>query len=112
MKSIAVGVLVAGAAVATVAETMDVSDGVGNFVEASTISTKVTAKLAGEHNSALTNVRVAADASGVVRLTGTAPNKMSSELAENLTRLVTGVTAIRNDISLTDAARHRPENPL
>ena len=70
----------------------------GNFVKDSVITTKVKAKLAEKHMSTLTNIQVDTDNNGIVWLSGKAPTKDASDLAEMIAKDTDGVKGVRNNI--------------
>jgi hyperosmotically inducible protein len=70
----------------------------GAFVKDSIITTKVKAKLAAKHMSTLTNIQVDTDNAGIVWLTGKAPTKDASDLAEMLAKDTDGVKGVHNKI--------------
>jgi hyperosmotically inducible periplasmic protein len=90
---IAVG---AAGAMSTIAA--DADSGSGTYVKDSAITTKVKAKLAAKHMSTLTNIKVDTDKDGVVWLSGTAPTKDASDLAELTAKDTDGVRAVHNKI--------------
>jgi hyperosmotically inducible protein len=91
---IAVGA--AGAMSVVAAEAADA----GVYVKDSVITTKVKAKLAAKHMSTLTKISVDTDKDGVVYLTGTAPTKDASDLAEMLAKDTDGVRSVHNKIAV------------
>jgi hyperosmotically inducible protein len=70
----------------------------GNFVKDSVITTKVKSKLAEKHMSTLTNIQVDTDNDGVVWLSGKAPTKDASDLAEMIAKDTDGVRGVHNSI--------------
>lgn len=72
----------------------------GIYVKDSVITTKVKAKLAAKHLSTLTKISVDTDKDGVVWLSGTAPTKDASDLAEMITKDTDGVRSVHNDIHI------------
>jgi hyperosmotically inducible periplasmic protein len=70
----------------------------GSYVKDSAITTKVKAKLAAKHMSTLTQIKVDTDKDGVVWLSGTAPTKDASDLAEMLAKDTDGVRSVHNKI--------------
>jgi len=91
-----VAVGAAGAASVMAADSADV----GVYVKDSVITTKVKAKLAAKHMSTLTNIKVDTDKDGVVWLSGTAPTKDASDLAEMITKDTDGVRSVHNHITV------------
>jgi hyperosmotically inducible protein len=73
---------------------------VGVYVTDSVITTKVKAKLAAKHMSTLTKIKVDTDKDGVVWLSGTAPTKDASDLAEMITKDTDGVRSVHNHITV------------
>ena len=70
----------------------------GIYVSDSVITTKVKAKLAAKHMSTLTKIKVDTDKDGVVWLSGIAPTKDASDLAEMITKDTDGVRSVHNKI--------------
>ncbi len=86
-------------AISSVADTISAdTSAAGTYVKDSAITTKVKAKLAAKHMSTLTKISVDTDKNGVVWLSGTAPTKDASDLAEMITKDTSGVTAVHNNI--------------
>jgi hyperosmotically inducible periplasmic protein len=97
MKTLVLATMLAmGAASMTVYA--DDTETTGTFVKDSVITTKVKAKLAAKHMSTLTKIKVDTDANGVVYLSGKAPTKDASDLAELLTKDTDGVVSVHNKI--------------
>ena len=69
-----------------------------HFVKDSVITTKVKTKLAAKHMSTLTNIKVDTDDQGVVWLSGHAPTKDASDVAELTAKNTEGVTSVHNNI--------------
>jgi hyperosmotically inducible periplasmic protein len=90
--------LAVGAAGAMSVVAADADSDTGTYVKDSAITTKVKAKLAAKHMSTLTDIKVNTDKDGVVWLSGTAPTKDASDLAEMLTKDTDGVRAVHNKI--------------
>ena len=86
----------AGAMSVVAAENTDA----GVYVTDSVITTKVKAKLAAKHMSTLTKISVDTDKDGVVYLTGTAPTKDASDLAEMIAKNTDGVRSVHNKIAV------------
>ena len=91
--------LAVGAASTTSVIAADASQA-GIYVKDSVITTKVKAKLAAKHLSTLTKISVDTDKDGVVWLSGTAPTKDASDLAEMITKDTDGVRSVHNDIHI------------
>jgi hyperosmotically inducible protein len=70
----------------------------GAFVKDSIVTTKVKAKLAEKHLSTLANIQVDTDNSGIVWLSGKAPTKDASDLAEMIAKDTDGVRHVHNRI--------------
>ncbi len=87
----------AAGAISVMAADVD-ADSAGTYVKDSAITTKVKTKLAAKHMSTLTDIKVNTDKDGVVWLSGTAPTKDASDLAEMLTKDTDGVRAVHNKI--------------
>jgi hyperosmotically inducible periplasmic protein len=96
MKILVLSVMLAVSAAGTVyaADT----ETAGTYVKDSVITTKVKTKLAAKHMSTLTNIKVDTDANGAVWLSGKAPTKDASDLAEMITKNTEGVTSVHNKI--------------
>lgn len=69
----------------------------GEYVDDSTITTKVKAKLAGDSNVSAMDVNVETF-KGVVQLSGFVDTKDQSRRAENLARNIGGVKSVKNNI--------------
>ena len=86
---------------AAIAQTMDAdASHVSTYVKDSVITTKVKAKLAEKHLSTLTKIQVDTDRQGVVWLSGMAPPKDASDLAEVIAKNTDGVTQVHNKIQV------------
>ncbi len=70
----------------------------GAFVKDSIVTAKVKAKLAEKHMATLTNIQVDTDNSGIVWLSGKAPTKDASDLAEMIAKDTDGVRHVHNRI--------------
>lgn len=70
----------------------------GVFLKDSVITTKVKAQLAAKHMSTLTDIQVDTDNEGVVWLSGKAPTKDASDLAEMIAKDTDGVRSVHNRI--------------
>ncbi len=70
----------------------------GVYVKDSVITTKVKMKLAAKHMSTLTSIKVDTDKEGIVWLSGSAPTKDASDLAEMIAKDTDGVTSVHNKI--------------
>ncbi len=92
---------VLGAAAASAGQPADSDTShAGAYVKDSVITTKVKAKLAAKHLSTLTDVKVDTDNQGVVWLSGKAPTKDASDLAEMLAKTTDGVVSVHNKIAV------------
>lgn len=92
---------VLGAATASADQPVDSDTShAGAYVKDSVITTKVKAKLAAKHLSTLTDVKVDTDNQGVVWLSGKAPTKDASDLAEMLAKTTDGVVSVHNKIAV------------
>jgi hyperosmotically inducible protein len=90
-----------GAAAASADQPMDSDTShAGAYVKDSVITTKVKAKLAAKHMSTLMDVKVDTDNQGVVWLSGKAPTKDASDLAEMLAKTTDGVVSVHNRIAV------------
>jgi hyperosmotically inducible protein len=96
------GILALGFACAPPAFADDAADTASShhFVKDSTITTKVKAKLAAEHLSTLTRIKVDTDENGVVWLSGRAPSQDASDLAAMIAKNTEGVTSVHNNIAV------------
>ncbi len=74
----------------------------GQFVKDSVITTKVKVRLAEKHLSTLTKIQVNTDEQGVVWLSGLAPTRDASDLAEMLAKGVEGVKSVHNRIAIQE----------
>lgn len=74
----------------------------GQFVKDSVITTKVKVRLAEKHLSTLTKIQVNTDEHGIVWLSGLAPTRDASDLAEMLAKSVEGVTSVHNKITVQE----------
>ncbi len=70
----------------------------GVYVKDSVITTKVKMKLAAKHMSTLTSIKVDTDREGIVWLSGSAPTKDASDLAEMIAKDTDGVTSVHYKI--------------
>src|ERR1700690_2416379 len=70
----------------------------GSYVKDSVITTKVKSKLAAKHMATLTNIKVDTDNQGNVWLSGKAPTKDASDLAEMIAKATDGVASVHNKI--------------
>jgi hyperosmotically inducible periplasmic protein len=99
--SVFLSAAVLGAAAATADQPVDSDTShAGAYVKDSVITTKVKAKLAAKHMSTLTDVKVDTDNQGVVWLSGKAPTKDASDLAEMLAKTTDGVVSVHNKIAV------------
>ena len=97
-KLILTGLIAASVCYLPVAMADADSSDAGAYVKDSVITTKVKAKLAAKHMSTLTKIKVDTDNQGVVWLSGMAPTKDASDLAEALAKQTDGVTSVHNKI--------------
>ncbi len=70
----------------------------GVYVKDSVITTKVKMKLAAKHMSTPTSIKVDTDKEGIVWLSGSAPARDASYLAEMIAKDTDGVTSVHNKI--------------
>ena len=98
-KAIVLGAFVAVSAASAMSVMADTADA-GVYVKDSVITTTVKAKLAAKHMSTLTKINVDTDKDGVVWLSGTAPTKDASDLAEMITKDTKGVRSVHNKIEV------------
>jgi hyperosmotically inducible protein len=99
LKAMVLGAFVAAGAAGAMSVMADSTD-VGVYVKDSVITTKVKSKLAAKHMSTLTKIKVDTDKDGVVWLSGTAPTKDASDLAEMITKDTDGVRSVHNNIAV------------
>ncbi len=99
LKAMVLGAFVAVGAASAMSVMADSAD-VGVYVKDSVITTKVKSKLAAKHMSTLTKIKVDTDKDGVVWLSGTAPTKDASDLAEMITKDTDGVRSVHNNIAV------------
>lgn len=93
----------AGAMVAVADQPMDSDTShPAAYVNDSLITAKVKSKLAAKHMSTLTNIKVDTDNQGIVWLSGKAPTKDASDLAEMIAKDTDGVTSVHNKIVVQD----------
>jgi hyperosmotically inducible protein len=71
-----------------------------HFVKDSVITTKVKSKLAAQHLTTLTRIKVDTDENGVVWLSGRAPNQDAVDMATMIARNTEGVTSVHNDVAV------------
>jgi hyperosmotically inducible periplasmic protein len=74
----------------------------GSYMKDSVITTKVKAKLAAKHMATLTDIKVDTDNQGVVWLSGKAPTKDASDLAEMIAKDTEGVRSVTNKIVIAE----------
>jgi hyperosmotically inducible protein len=103
MRSLLLSTVVAlgafGAMSVAAADTVDADAATtGTYVKDSVITTKVKTKLAAKHLATLTNIKVDTDRNGVVWLSGVAPTKDASDLAELIAKDTDGVVSVHNKI--------------
>lgn len=70
------------------------------FVKDSVITTKIKSRLAAEHLSSLTHIRVDTDRDGVVWLSGTAPTRDARDYAVEVARSTEGVANVKSSIEV------------
>ncbi|UCV05133.1 BON domain-containing protein [Dechloromonas denitrificans] len=93
--------LVAGLLLLPVAgHTADAGKVATEYVKDSVITTKVKAELAAEKMSSLVKINVETDKNGVVTLSGSAASHKAIDRAVAITKGVTGVTAVKNEIKV------------
>ncbi len=95
--ALAVTAIVAAPAIADQSTDSDTSHP-GAFIKDSIVTTKVKAKLAEKHLSTLADIQVDTDNSGIVWLSGKAPTKDASDLAEMIAKDTDGVRHVHNRI--------------
>lgn len=70
------------------------------YVKDSAITTKVKAKLAAEHLTSLTRIKVDTDAKGVVWLSGSAGSQDEIDKAVSIAKGTEGVVTVKNDLKV------------
>ncbi|MEQ6342583.1 MAG: BON domain-containing protein [Gammaproteobacteria bacterium] len=68
------------------------------FVKDSVITTKIKAKLAAEHLTSATKLKVDTDNAGAVLLSGTASTQAEADKAVSIARATKGVTSVKSEI--------------
>ena len=105
---LAIACLVVGASMASVAPVASwASDDVDadrghptTYIKDSAITTKIKAKLAGEHLSTLTRIDVDTDANGVVWLSGNASSQAEIDKAVSIAKNTDGVVTVKNNLKI------------
>jgi hyperosmotically inducible protein len=95
----AVRLLIAATLLSTLLGCAGVGQTTGEFVDDSTISTKVKAKLFEDPATSGWHISVTTD-KGVVRLTGTVASAKEKEHAAELARGVAGVKSVQNELTV------------
>ena len=98
IKAIVLSALIAVGAVGSLPVMASSTSEAGVYVKDSVITTKVKAQLAAKKLSTLTKINVDTDKDGVVWLSGTAPTKDASDLAEVIAKETQGVRSVHNKI--------------
>jgi osmotically-inducible protein OsmY len=103
MKTLIISTVLAVGAAAAMVANADQPVGSDNphpsaYVSDSVITAKVKTKLAAKHMSTLTDIKVDTDNQGIVWLSGKAPTKDASDLAEMIAKDTDGVTSVHNKI--------------
>jgi hyperosmotically inducible periplasmic protein len=70
----------------------------GHFIKDSAITTAIKTKLAADHISSLTRIKVDTDMDGVVWLSGVAKTREGANRAAEIARTTDGVVRVKNDI--------------
>lgn len=70
----------------------------GHFIKDSAITTAIKTKLAADHISSLTRIKVDTDMDGVVWLSGATKTQAAAERAVEIARSTDGVVRVKNDI--------------
>jgi len=97
--------LVATPVLVTAAEPDADSSHPAQFVKDSAITTAIKTKLATDHLSSLTQLKVATDNDGVVWLSGTTQTQEAADRAVEIARTTDGVVAVKSNIVVTPAAK-------
>jgi osmotically-inducible protein OsmY len=85
-------VMATGCSVARKQETL------GQYIDGSTVTAEVKARLANDPNTSAANINVKTMDGGVVQLSGFAKSEMEKNRAGELARSVKGVTQVRNSL--------------
>jgi hyperosmotically inducible periplasmic protein len=102
MKALVLSTFLVAGVVGAVSVSVADQTETGIYVKDSVITTKVKAKLAERHLSTLTKIKVDTDRDGVVWLSGVAPTRDASDLAEAITKDTDGVRSVHNNIVVAD----------
>jgi len=102
MKALVLSTFLVAGGVGGVSVSLADTGQTGVYVKDSVITTKVKAKLAERHLSTLTKIKVDTDRDGVVWLSGSAPTRDASDLAETITKDTDGVRSVHNNIVVAD----------
>jgi hyperosmotically inducible protein len=102
MKALVLSTFLVAGVVGGVSVSLADTGQTGTYVKDSVITTKVKAKLAERHLSTLTKIKVDTDRDGVVWLSGSAPTRDASDLAEAITKDTDGVHSVHNNIVVAD----------
>ena len=100
MKSMIKGLLVVTALSLPLASFAAEGDSIGTKVSDSIITTKVKALLAKDDKVDALDIKVETDSAGMVELSGTASSEAEAEKAVQLTKLVKGVTGVKDNIEV------------
>jgi hyperosmotically inducible protein len=102
MKALVLSTFLVAGVVGAVSVSVADSSETGVYVKDSVITTKVKAKLAERHLSTLIKIKVDTDRDGVVWLSGVAPTRDASDLAEAITKDTDGVRSVHNNIVIAE----------
>ena len=75
------------------------------WVKDSAITASIKTKLAAEHLSSLSKIRVETDMNGIVWLSGTADSQQEADKAVEVARGTEGVVRVKNDLVIRPEAR-------
>jgi hyperosmotically inducible protein len=100
LRLMASTLLIVGSLVGGVALAQDSDVHPKAFVKDSAITAKIKSKLAAEHLSSLTHIRVDTDRDGVVWLGGTAPTRDARDYAVEVARNTEGVADVKSSLQV------------
>ncbi len=101
MKTNLKSLLVIGALVMPMAVFAADSDPVSTKLTDTVITAKVKAEFAKDKEVSATDIKVETDSKGLVQLSGTAKSQAEADKAVHIAKSTKGVTAVKNDIVVT-----------
>lgn len=101
MKTNLKALLIVGALTMPIAAFAADGDPISTKLGDAVITTKVKAEFAKDKTVSATDIKVETDSNGLVQLSGTAKSQAEADKAVNLAKNVKGVTAVKNDIVVT-----------